>query len=379
MTHSSHYDVIIVGGGPAGSACASVLSTNGLKVLVCEKAKFPRDKICGDCLNPHTWGLLNTLGAHDMIGRCAHNEITGVRVVSQDGTPAFTQISRKDGNPFVAVKRSVFDAELLRHASKRGAEVLEGTPVQAISWNGTWEVTVTGRTAGGPSIDVTCDVLIGADGRNSVVRRILQEGMDTPKGASIQGSGRIGIQWHTDALPLLGNSVELYLFDSGYCGMVNVNERQANIAMVTTNDVAGLATQNFAQFLSRTLFRNRGAAERFARLEPIGPVRTAFPIDPRRFDIKHPKAFLIGDARETVEPFTGEGMYFAMQDGIITASAILQNQFHKDLPPAIDRRYRFWVNRVYSPILRNPVIAGAIVRFGAKLPRLTRIATGPVF
>ncbi len=379
MTAHSHYDAIIVGGGPAGSACASVLGGHGIRVLLCEKAAFPREKICGDCLNPHAWNLLKLLGADDGVRRCAHNRITGIRIIDRHGTAAQLPAPSVNGEPFIAMKRSLLDNELFMNASRAGAELRGKTRVKAIGWNGRWEVTLGGGNAHGEATDVTCDILIGADGRNSIVRRILRNESEGSDRRRSRLSSRTGIQWHTEAQPLLGQNVELFLFDGGYCGMVNVDDRHTTIAMVTSNELAGLATQNFGQFLWRTLFSNREAAARFSHLEPIGAVRSAFPIDPRKFESRHRKARLIGDARQTVEPFTGEGVTFAMHDGIRTALTLLRKEFGRSPDTAIESRHRFWVNHVYSPLLRTPSIAGALVRVGARLPLVTKLAARPVF
>jgi len=182
---------------------------------------------------------------------------------------------------------------------------------------------------------------------------------------------RVGVQWHTVFQPLVGTCVEMFLFDSGYGGVVNINGGRANIALVTRPEIAQLAREDFGSFLAKTLFSNPATRRRLESPTPAGGTHTAFPITPLTHQSSHPDAFLVGDARRTVEPFTGEGILFALQDAFIAAQQVLF-RYRKNHFPHFTHRSNMLANTVVSPLLRNPRLADRVTRFGSKLPFLTR-------
>jgi 2-polyprenyl-6-methoxyphenol hydroxylase-like FAD-dependent oxidoreductase len=147
--------------------------------------------------------------------------------------------------------------------------------------------------------------------------------------------------------------------------------------MVTTPDLASMATTDFRSFLQQTLWSNAAAAARFRDLEPLGKITKTSPINPRRNRFDGPHATLIGDARETVEPFTGEGVRYALEDGIATARRLV-NERTGAVRGGAGTSSRFRVNRVFSPALRNPALGGWLILLGARLPWLARWVAGTV-
>jgi geranylgeranyl reductase family protein len=380
MNLSPHFDVIIVGGGPAGCACGAILARAGVNVAICEKAKFPRDKICGDCINPASWDLLKMIGVASELQALNPCRIDGIRIASAKGAELTAAISHKPECPFFAIKRCVFDALLQKNAKRAGAVILEQTQAMDIDWNGKWHVVIQKNHSRDISI-LTSDFLIGADGRNSLVARKLVKNRNHRNRRS--NGMQVGIQWHTENQSQIGSRIELFLFDAGYCGVVNVNHEQANIAMVTDAGRAKLAKKNFTSFLSATILENTAAAKTLKAISPIGNISTTFPIEPEGHSLRHShaisNAILIGDAHCTVEPFTGEGIYFALQTGVRAAGEVIV-KFHSEARLRdFAWRNRFWVNRVYSPILRSKALAESLVAFGARFPGLVPWALKTVF
>src|SRR5213080_4563841 len=78
-------DVAIVGGGPAGSTCAAFCAKAGLRTLVIEREKFPREKVCGDCLNPSCWAVLEHLGVAQRVRDLRHSKLDSVEFIAIDG------------------------------------------------------------------------------------------------------------------------------------------------------------------------------------------------------------------------------------------------------------------------------------------------------
>jgi geranylgeranyl reductase family protein len=367
----NRFDVIIVGGGPAGSACATVLASSGLSVLVCERAKFPRDKICGDCINPRAWQLFAHLGIDAQLRCTPSHLIRGVRITNLQGKQVSATYRPQAEAPFFAMKRQVLDDVLLRRAKRAGATIAELTDVRdVVRTAGKWHVRTSSAALPNDKVYVS-DFIIGADGRNSVVARKI----GTPKGRKRKSVGnRVGIQWLTDYQANVQGFVELFLTPHGYFGVTNVDNHHANLAMVTSNAMARLLRNDFDLFMANNIYANRGARERFAHLHPTGGIASAFPIQPDVRQVFDATALLVGDARQTVEPFTGEGTYFALRDGLSGAQALLRRFYPGKDCATLQRSSRFWANRIYSPVLQNRSLANRLVSLGARFPRATHLA-----
>src|SRR5215831_1691001 len=115
-------DVAIVGGGPAGSSCAAFCAAAGLHTLVLDREKFPREKVCGDCLNPSCWAVLRRLELADRVRDLPHSKLCSVAFIAIDGQEVTVHLP-SDGDCEISVKRSLLDDILLRRAHDLGADV----------------------------------------------------------------------------------------------------------------------------------------------------------------------------------------------------------------------------------------------------------------
>src|ERR1700730_17109457 len=139
------FDIAIVGGGPAGSSCAAFCAQAGLRTLVLERENFPRGKVCGDCLNPSCWPMLERLKLTQRVRDLPHCRLDSVEFITIDGPKVGIDLP-PGGNGELSVKRSLFDALLLKRARDLGAHVREGTIVTALAHSGNWKIeTQTGQ------------------------------------------------------------------------------------------------------------------------------------------------------------------------------------------------------------------------------------------
>ena len=159
------WDVAIVGSGPAGASCAAFCAAAGLRTLVIERAKFPREKVCGDCLNPSCWPVLERLGVAEEVRGAPHGKLAAVEFIGVDGR-SFVAPLPSGENAEIALKRSLFDDILMRRARSLGAEVREGETLLSVRRG-----PRVGRSRRNV-LEESARVLVAADGRNSTVARL---------------------------------------------------------------------------------------------------------------------------------------------------------------------------------------------------------------
>jgi flavin-dependent dehydrogenase len=203
------FDVAIVGGGPAGSSCAAFCAMAGLQSLVFDREKFPREKVCGDCLNPSCWPVLERLEVAERLRDLPHSKLSSVEFISINRRGVTVDLP-SDADGEISVKRSLFDDLLLRRARELRVDVHEQTTVTALNRNDYWNI----ETASGDFFQAR--ILIGADGRNSTVAHLCNL---LPRPAR----ERVALQAHIPLPREFGNRIVLQFLREGYSGQASVN------------------------------------------------------------------------------------------------------------------------------------------------------------
>ncbi len=174
-TESQDYDVLVIGGGPAGSTCATLLADQGHRVLVLERARFPRHHI-GESLMPQTYWTLKRLGVLEAMGKSACPRKESVQFVSSSGRESqpffFTDRDPNEWSITWQVRRDEFDAMLLNNSRTHGADVLEGVGVRDVIFDGRRAVGVR-STANGSVKEYSAKVVVDASGMSAVLSRQL--------------------------------------------------------------------------------------------------------------------------------------------------------------------------------------------------------------
>jgi geranylgeranyl reductase family protein len=353
------FDVAIVGGGPAGSACAAFCAMSGLRVLVLEREKFPREKVCGDCLNPACWPVLERLALAPAVRALPHGKLDAVEFIAIGGTTARVELPSGD-QAEIAVKRSLFDQLLLTRAGQLGTEIHEAATVTALARepSGDWKIEVGGEK-------FFARTLVGADGRNSTVARLCHI-------SSRPQRERVALQAHIPLPGGFGNRVILQFLPEGYSGQAPVNENELNVCLVGR---------------PRHLEALKQWANKRFDVSPEHPWRTITPLTRAPMAPAHDNLFFIGDAARVVEPFTGEGIYYALRSGELAADAITQINRGKDRQTALRAfrrahaamyRGRLWVNELARAAVLSPRIASAFVRVARMQPAVLRLFTAKI-
>ncbi len=308
---------MVVGGGPAGSAVATLLARAGRDVLLLDAARFPRDKVCGEGISPGAWPLLERLGAAEDVRSLAPRPLRGMRLVSPDGT-AFQGSYRGEGRAGFAVRRLALDAALLSVARRAGAEVREGVPVRDLLQEG-GAVTGVLVEEGACRRFVRARVVVGADGRRSVVGRrllLLREH---------RRLRRFAVRGHWEGMEGLADFGEMHVAAGGYCGVAPLPDGAANVAFVLDRRAMAPAAGDLEGFYRGSLRRLwPRLAERLHRARLLEPPRAVGPLALECRSASAPGAVLVGDAAGFYDPFTGEGVTLALRTAEMAAAAVLR-------------------------------------------------------
>jgi geranylgeranyl reductase family protein len=352
------WDIAIVGGGPAGSTCAGFCAASGLRTIVVEREKFPREKVCGDCLNPHCWPIVRRLQLEDRIRALPHGVLDRVEFVSLRGRRLCVELPRGE-NAEIAVKRSLFDGLLLERARELGAEIHDGTTLTRLEkTDRNWNLATSEHN------EIRATVLVGADGRNSTVARLLDL---LPRAAK----GRIALQAHIPLPRQFGNRIVLQWLPGGYSGQAPANDHELNLCLVG-QACSIRALQDWA----RKQF-DLPAGQPWRAITPL--TRTALPAT-------HDNLLLVGDAARVVEPFTGEGIFYAMRSGEI-AAAVAEKLIRQKSKRAMQEyarlhatmyRGRLWVNGLARLAVVSPKVGSAFFELARFHPALLRLLTRKV-
>jgi flavin-dependent dehydrogenase len=302
------FDVGVIGGGPAGSVCAACCAASGMSVVLIERERFPREKVCGDCLNPECWPILRRLGIDRRVRVLPHGALDWVEFINV---------------------RDVHGAWKLR----------------------TGEVTAA----------FGARVLVGADGRNSTVARLL--GL-LPRIAK----ERVALQAHIPLPRGFGNRVVLQLLPGGYSGQAPVNDTELNLCLVG-RPKSIRALQHWA-----TQYFNLGSTQTWRTITPL----TRSSLLPARENV-----LLVGDAARVVEPFTGEGIFYALRSGELAATAA-KEMIRGNAAKAV-RDYaaqhaamyggRLWINALARSAVVSPKLGSVLFGFARFQPALLGLLT----
>jgi flavin-dependent dehydrogenase len=287
-----------------------------------------------------------------------HSKLCSVEFIAIDGRKVIVDLpSRADCE--ISVKRALFDDLLLKRAREVGASVQEQTTVTGLSRNGDWKIeTDSGQTFQAP-------ILIGADGRNSTVARFCNL---LPRPAR----GRVALQAHIPLPRDFGNRIVLQFLPEGYSGQAPVNETQLNLCLVGTPPTISIL---------------RKWAERQFDLPSNQSWRTITPLTRSPVLAAHENLFFIGDAACVVEPFTGEGIYYALRSGELGANAIAKilrgddrNSALREFSRAYAQLYRgrLWINRLSRAAVLRPQLGSFFIHTARINPSILKLLTAKI-
>ena len=345
-------DAVVIGAGLSGSLAAYELVRRGMTVLLLDRAAFPRPKVCGCCLNPEAQTILARVGLGQLTTHCQAVPLTALRLAAR------RRRARLPLAGWVALSRNRLDNALAESARQIGAIFLPGTTARVGASR------VTGRCCtlhkGAEEIEIEASVVVAADGLGS---RTLTR--DVPGSVRVKSGSRIGSGVTIADATSDYESHQIYMANGsgGYVGLVRLEDGQLNLA---------------AAFDTRFVQDCGGTGAAAARvLAEVGwptpadladqPWRGTAPLTHAIFRPASDRLLVVGDAAGYVEPFTGDGMAWAMTTATAVAALL-----DRGWQPGMDST---WANWHRHQIARRQRLIRAIA-WTARQTWLARMAVG---
>ncbi len=336
----TEYDAIVVGGGPGGSTTATFLAKEGLRVLLLDKAVFPRDKPCGDAISGKSATVLREMGIDGLVEDADHIVALGVLFSSPEGRtvqipfptdvdPEGIKNSKKYNyvTPGYVSRREVYDNVLFQHAkSQKTVDTIEGFHfTELVQENGS-VVGVTGKGGSGDEATFRAKVVVGADGAMSLVAQ--QTGAferDPEHWVGAYRSYFKGVTGMTD-------DIEIHFVDDvlpGYFWIFPLDNGLANVGIgVLESEIKkskdskrpiNMRNSMYKLIAEHPMFRHRFTN---ATEDPASRKGWLLPLGSKHRPMVGNGWALVGDAAALIDPFSGEGLGNAMVSGRLAAKEI---------------------------------------------------------
>jgi len=295
------YDLIVIGGGPAGTSAAISAARYGARVLLLERGRFPRHKVCGEFVSPESFEILaQLLDSRDDGVLQAAVRIPEARIFIDDRV-----LQTSIEPPAASVARFELDKALWDSAERCGVEAKQQVAVQKVAGSGPFLVS----TSMG---DFEARAVVNASGRWSNLS------------ASAPANGQVGAKWiglkaHF-VEPSPRASVDLYFLEGGYCGVQPVS--LASDSGQPRVNACAMVRADIASTLLGVFTLNPALLERSRHWQPLTDPVTVAPLFFGKPQPARDRIFMVGDAAGFVDPFIGDGISLALRSGALAAECL---------------------------------------------------------
>ncbi|HXF42442.1 MAG TPA: NAD(P)/FAD-dependent oxidoreductase [Pyrinomonadaceae bacterium] len=318
------YDYLIAGGGPAGSSLALRLNESGFKVIIIEKQKFPREKLCGEFVTPECLQYLEDLDVLDEIKKAGAVRIEETCFYSPKGRKLTIPSKWFGASPALGISRSLLDQILLNKAKSGGIEVLENARLVGLAREDRKIKSAIVKFSTGEKIEIAARNFIDATGRSRAVARYLAS--KTCK-KNTSAARWVAFKNHLSNTRCEANTCEIYFFNGGYAGLSHIENGMANLCLIIDSKRLNPALGPVTAI--RALMKENSRAkftlgESAACKEWIGSGVYSYGQPDTRLSAEN--VAFIGDAASFADPFTGSGLLFALETSDSLARFVRENK-----------------------------------------------------
>jgi flavin-dependent dehydrogenase len=314
------YDVIVIGAGPAGSTVSTLLARAGLRALLLEKSRFPREKVCGEFITPDCLSVFDRLGARERMFDAGAKIVDQWTLFAPDGRGVDVPMEWiADGHRHaIGISRARMDLILLECARQAGVDAREGFHVSPRLLRENGRIFIDGKADGKTVERFSASLILDASGRNGVFSNQIAR-----RTSLLGGSRLFGCKIHLRAVEGMSGIGELFFYSDGYGGMVDVESDRTNLCFITTEATLREARGDREKLLDLTMRSNPAARRRLRDAVIDGEWVGTGPLTyGRRRPI--PGVISIGDAGAFIDPFTGSGIQLALRGAELAAEVIRQ-------------------------------------------------------
>lgn len=353
-------DVIVIGGGPAGSTAATLLAQKGFSVSLFEKERFPRFQI-GESLLPYNNDLFARLGVTEQLLEGDYLPKYGAYFVTGDGSVGYGfRFDKRLDDPYrqsFQVKRSEFDHLLLKNAAKHGVDVREETPVHSVDLSNPEKAVVNGEHE--------ARFVLDASGHGSMLGRLVGGKED------VKSLQKIAFFAHYRNVPRAegrdGGSTVIVVLRNAWFWLIPITEELMSVGLVVDREhfrSCGLEPQ---ALLEQTIAETPWVAERMVAAERVTQIYARKDFSFRMRNIAGPNYALAGDAAGFLDPIFSTGVFMAMKSADMASAGIaerlatgrmdLLQKYERDWTRGLDQYFRFiehFYRREFLEIFMQP-------------------------
>jgi flavin-dependent dehydrogenase len=322
-TSADTYDVIIAGGGPAGSSASIYLANRNVRVLLVEQKQFPRAKLCGEFISPECLGHFQRLGVAGKMMSSNPALLTETVFYSRAGHSLTLPSRWFGGASALGLSRAVMDNNLLQRAREVGVTVRENANITEVIEEKD-RVRGVRLKSGDDTHEYGAPVIIDATGR---ARALTRKVKSVQKKAAPRSKPKlVAFKAHLEKTRVAEGTCEIYFYSGGYGGLSTVEGGVSNLCFISAAEDVRRCHSDPELVLRDTLLRNRRAAY---ALEAASVCSEWLSVSLENFGrqrLSPAKGLLaIGDSAAFIDPFTGSGMLMALESGELASRLIVRH------------------------------------------------------
>ncbi len=364
-------DILIIGGGPAGSTTALYLSKLGFDITIIEKKKFPRETLCGEFLSKEVTDILKELNIFNEFLSLKPNKLNSFRAVDETGIELKSDLNFDA----YAMKRSVFDLFLLDKAKERNVKVIQPAEVITITRTNSEFISEIIDDSSN-KFNVISKLVIAAYGKQNILDKKLERDFINKKSYLNGVKIHLPIEFLKDSF---NDEIRIYTDDELYCGMNQVNDKEMTVCFLENRKKSKIPSRErlIDVIKSNKNFQKIFKTNALDYIKSTNIYGTGNIFFGKREVIEN-GIIMIGDAARVISPLAGDGIGMAMESAKLLYSLLIKHninqseQLFSDYKKQYEKLFskRLKTAKIIQSIILNRSIRNIGIRFANKYPAL---------